>query len=126
MVDYLPTYLALLQRGVTLCDTLAKVYEPDIAQDWASRTLMQLGSLRMGLADRMIDPELVLEQTSSVTGMIDRYIDSHWADYREIPIPDLTKRARVLDLHEDLMAVINGVGAISNVLREDRLSRSQT
>ncbi|RZK27925.1 MAG: hypothetical protein EOO63_12360 [Hymenobacter sp.] len=125
-MSFLPTYLALLQRGVALCDTLAKVYEPDIAQDWASRTLMQIGSLRMGLADCLIDPELVLEQTSLVTGMIDKYIDSHWADYREIPKSDLTKRARVLELHEDLMAVINGVGAISNVLREDRLSRSQT
>ena len=126
MVDYLPTYLALLERGVALCDTLAKVYEPDIAQDWASRTLMQIGNVRMGLADRMIDPELVLEQTSSVTSMIDRYIDSHWADYLELPKPDPAKRARVLELHEALTAVMNGVGPISNALREERLASSKS
>ncbi|MGI4733908.1 MAG: hypothetical protein ACRYG7_01890 [Janthinobacterium lividum] len=40
MVDSLATYLTLLQRGIAMCDTLAKVYEPDIAQDWAGRTLM--------------------------------------------------------------------------------------
>ena len=122
MVDFLNAYLALLQRGVTLYDTLAKVYEPDMAIDWANRTLMQIGSTRMGLADRMANPKLIDIQTLAVIGIISRYLDSHWADYVDFPKPDPTKRARVLELHEDLKVVMNGVGAIYNILREERLA----
>jgi hypothetical protein len=117
MVDSLPTYLALLERGVTLCDTLARVYEPDIAQDWANRTLMQIGSLRMGLAGRLANPKLTTEHTLAVIGLIDRYIDSHWADYLELPTANPAKRAQVLEIHEALTAVMNGVGPIYNTLR---------
>jgi hypothetical protein len=126
MVDFLPAYLASLKRGVGLCDTLAKVYEPDMSEDWASRTLMQIGSLRMGFADRLANPKLTVAHTLAVIGLISRYLDSHWADYMEFPKPDPAKRARVLDLHEDLTAVMNEVGPIYNALREDSLSRSQT
>jgi hypothetical protein len=125
MVDSLTTYLALLKRGITLCDTLARVYEPDIAQDWASRTLMQIGSLRMGFADRLANPKLTVAHTLAVIGLISRYLDSHWADYMEFPKPDPAKRARVLDLHEDLTALMNEVGPIYNALREDSLARTQ-
>ena len=126
MVDYLSTYLNLLQRGVTLCDTLAKIYEPDITYDWASRTLMQIGNMRMGMADRMINPKLTDTHTSLVTGIIDRYIDGHWADYLEIPKPDPAKRARVLELHEDLTAVMNEMGAITNALYDERVASSKS
>ncbi|RZK28935.1 MAG: hypothetical protein EOO63_10140 [Hymenobacter sp.] len=116
MVDLLTTYLGLLQRGVALCDTLARVYEPDATLDWASRTLMQLGNMRMGLAGRLASPKLTPEQTSVVIGLISRYIDSHWADYQELPRPDAAKRAQVLELHEELTAVMNGVGTIDNAI----------
>ncbi|MGI4733909.1 MAG: hypothetical protein ACRYG7_01895 [Janthinobacterium lividum] len=53
-------------------------------------------------------------------------MDSHWADYLEIPTANPAKRAQVLELHEDLTAVMNEVGSISNALYEARLSRSQT
>jgi hypothetical protein len=101
----------LLQRGVALCDTLARVYEPDIAQDWANRTLMQIGSLRMSLADRLASPKLTVAHTLAVTGLISRYLNSHWVDYMEFPKPEPAKRARVLELHEDLTAVMNEVRA---------------
>jgi hypothetical protein len=123
MVDSLSMYLTLLQRGVALCDTLARVYEPDIAQDWANRTLMQISGMRMGLADRLAKPKLTLEHTTIVIGLIGRYIDSHWADYMELPTANPAKRAQVLALHEDLAAVMNEVGPISNDLYEARLSR---
>lgn len=118
MVASLPEYLTLLARGVALCDTLSKVYEPDIAQDWASRTLMQIGSLRMGLADRLASPKLTLEHTGIVLRIIDRYIDSHWADYLELPTPDPAKRARVLKLHEELTVLTNDIGVLYNILHE--------
>ena len=119
MVDPLATYLALLQRGVTLFDTLAKVYEPDMAEDWASRTLMQIGNTRMGLADRMAKPKLLEVHTLAVMGLIDRYIDSHWADYMEFPKPNPAKRAQVLELHEKLTAVMNEVVDFHNALFVD-------
>ena len=116
VVDPLATYLALLQRGVTLFDTLAKVYEPDMAIDWANRTLMQIGNTRMGLADRMIDPELLEVHTLAVVGLISRYIDGHWADYMEIPKPDPAKRAQIVELHEKLTALMNEVVDFHNTL----------
>jgi hypothetical protein len=119
MVDSLPTYLALLERGVTLCDTLARVYEPDIAQDWANRTLMQIGSLRMGLAGRLANPKLTTEHTLAVIGLIDRYIDSHWADYLELPTANPAKRAQVLELHQALTALMNEVAELHNALFVD-------
>ena len=42
----------------------------------------------------------------------------------EFPKPDPAKRARVLELHEDLTAVMNEVGAISNVFYEERAASS--
>ena len=125
-MSLLPTYLSLLQRGVALCDTLTKVYEPDMTEDWANRTLMQIGNMRMGLADRIINPEPTTIYTSLVTGIIDRCIDSHWADYLEFPKPDPAKRARVLELHEDLTAVMNEMMVITNALYEERAARSQS
>ena len=126
MVDYLPTYLALLERGITLFDTLAKVYEPDSTYDWASRTLMQIGNTRMGLAGRMSISKLTDTPTTLVTGLISRYMDSHWADYLELPKPDPAKRARVLELHEDLTAVMNEMGAITNALYDERMASSKS
>ena len=61
-----------------------------------------------------------------VTGIIDRYIDSHWADYLEFPKPDPAKRARVLELHEDLTAVMNEMGAITNALYDERMASSKS
>ena len=119
MVASLPEYLTLLARGVALCDTLAKVYEPDSAQDWASRTLMQIGSLRMGLADRLANPKLTAVHTLAVMGLIDRYIDSHWADYLELPTPDPAKRARVVELHKELTTLMNEVADLHNELFVD-------
>jgi hypothetical protein len=73
---------------------------------------MQIGSLRMGLADRLANPKLTIAHTVAVTGLISRYLDSHWADYMEFPKPEPAKRARVLELHEDLTAVMNEVGPL--------------
>lgn len=119
MVDSLSVYLALLQRGVTLCDTLAKVYEPDIAEDWADRTLMQIANLRMGLADRLANPKLTDVHVGIVMTIIDRYIDGHWADYINLPKPDSAKRTWVLELHESLTALMNEVADFYNTLFVD-------
>lgn len=119
MVDLLTTYLATLQRGMDLCNMLAKVYEPDMSEDWANRTLMQISSLRIGLADRLAAPKLTVAHTLAVIGLISRYLDSHWADYIDFPKSEPAKRARVLELHEHLTAVMNEIGQVYNALLED-------
>jgi hypothetical protein len=43
----------------------------------------------------------------------------------EFPKPEPGKRARVLELHEDLTAVMNEIDPIYNALREDSLARTQ-
>ena len=119
MVDSLYIYLDLLQRGVTLFDALAKVYEPDMTDDWANRTLMQIGNTRMGLADRMTNPKVTDAHVGIVIGLIGRYIDSHWADYMEFPRTDHIKREQVLELHEKLTVLMNEVADFYNALFVD-------
>jgi hypothetical protein len=51
--------------------------------------------------------------------IIDRYIDSHWADYLNLPRPDPAKRTQVLALHESLTALMNEVAAFYNTLFVD-------
>ena len=76
MVDPLVTYCSILQRGVEVCDALSALYQPDAAIDWANRTLMQNANMRMAFNDRLTDPELTVEQTSSVSGIMDRYLEA--------------------------------------------------
>jgi hypothetical protein len=120
MVDRLATFCNTLQRSIAVCDALTALYAPDAAIDWANRTLMQTASMRMAFADRLIDPELTPEQTSSVTGLISRYLDNHWADYDRFIRPDPAKHQQMLQLHEALQALMNEVGALTNVLDEER------
>ncbi|RZK28934.1 MAG: hypothetical protein EOO63_10135 [Hymenobacter sp.] len=117
--------MGLLQRGVALSDALVRVYEPDATIDWANRTLMQLGNLRMGFTSRLANPQLTAGQTLAVMGNIDRHIDSHWADYQELPRPDAAKRAQVLALHETLTALMNEMADLHNALFVDNQSRKE-
>ncbi|RZL09167.1 MAG: hypothetical protein EOO62_14340 [Hymenobacter sp.] len=119
MVDILAAYCAALQHGLTLFDALARIYEPDAALDWASRTLMQISNQRVALTSRLAKPMLTVEHTLAMMTTIDRYLDSHWADYLEFPKPDPTKRTQVLELHKGLTTVINEVGPLYNTLRKD-------
>ena len=117
MVDPLATYCSILQRGVELCDALSALYQPDAAVDWASRTLMQTGSMRMALADRLANPKLTAGQTLAVVGVIDRYLDSHYSDYEKLIKPDPAKHQQMLQLHAALKALIDEIAPIHNALR---------
>lgn len=116
MVDSLVTYCSILQRGVKVCDALSALYKPDAAIDWASRTLMQTANMRMAFDERLIDPELTVEQTSSVTGIMDRYLDNHWADYNQFIKPDQAKHQQLLQLHAALRVLMDETGALTNAL----------
>ena len=120
MVDSLTTYCDALRSGITLFDALASIYTTDSQKSdgWASRTLMQIANQRMNLAERLAEPELTAEEAVTLLTTIDRYMDSHWADYVELPTSDPAKRAQVLELHNGLTGVVNEVGALYNSLRE--------
>jgi hypothetical protein len=120
MVDRLATYCNFLKRGVELCDAISALYAPDAAIDWASRTLMETANTRMAFADRLINSRLTPEQTSSVTALISRYLDNHWADYDRFIKPDPAKHQQMLQLHAALQALMEEVGALTNVLDEER------
>ena len=120
MVDSLATYCSILQRSVEICDKLSALYEPDAAIDWANRTLMQTANTRMGLADRLINLDLDLEETNIVIGLISRYLDGHWADYIDLPKPDPAKREQVLQLHAVLQALMEEVAPIGVALYNER------
>ncbi|MGI4733907.1 MAG: hypothetical protein ACRYG7_01885 [Janthinobacterium lividum] len=116
MVDILATYCSILRRGIEICDEISALYQPDWAIDWASRTLMQTAAMRIAFADRLNDPELMAEQTSSVTKIIDHYLDNHWADYDRFIKPDPTKHQQVLQLHSALKTLMDEVVELTNAL----------
>lgn len=117
MVAPLATYVDILRRGITLCDALSSLYEPDVAIDWANRTLRQTSTLRMSLTERLTDPQLTLIEASTLVGSISHYLDSHWADYQEVPKPDPAKHVQVVQLHAGLEALMNEMAPIYNALR---------
>jgi hypothetical protein len=120
MVDPLATYCSILQRSVEVCDNLSALYEPDAATDWANRTLMQTASMRMAFAERLIDPELTAGQTIAIVGVMDRYLDNHWSDYERLIKPDPAKHQQMLQLHAELRALMDEVGALTNALRAEQ------
>ena len=122
MVNYLLTYQNLLQRGIKVFDDLLALYTPDkkADKDWATISVMQTQAQRNSLAERLADPpaRLTAEETGSVTTSIGHYIDSHWADYRELPTANPQKHTRVTELHAELEAILAAIAPIHNALRQ--------
>jgi hypothetical protein len=53
-------------------------------------------------------------------GLISRYLDSHWADYIDLPKPDSAKREQVLQLHAALQSLMDEVAPIDVALYYER------
>ena len=120
MVTHLEEYKQLLQRGVGVYNELLLLYAPDkrAENDWADITLAETKTHRNGLSERLADyHELSVAHASTLIGSIRHYLDSHWADYRELPVANPEKRQRVEQLHAELKIVMNAAGAIYNALR---------
>ena len=117
MVDYLPEYLRLLQRALAILDELLALYTPDqqAEGDWAARCVLHTQQQRSSLAQP--PTSLTAEDTSTVTVSLGHYLDSHWADYQQLPTADPTKRAQLLALHRALEAVMNDLALLHNALR---------
>ena len=122
MVTYLEEYKHLLQRGVRVYDELLLLYAPDkrAENDWADITLAETKTHRNGLSERLtnLPTRITPENTSPVMQSIDRFIDSHWADYRELPVANPEKREQLERLHSELEAVADGLGQIYNAVRK--------
>ena len=120
MVTYLEEYKHLLQRGVRVYDELLLLYAPDkrAENDWADITLAETKTKRDGLSERLASSrKLSAAYTSTLIGSISHYLDSHWADYRELPVANPEKRQRVEQLHAELEAIAIATNAIDNALR---------
>jgi hypothetical protein len=121
MVDYLPEYLRLLQRALAALNELLDLYAPDqtTAADWAARCVLHTQQQRSSLAQRLAQPPtpLAAADTSAVTVSLGHYLDSHWADYQQLPTADPAKRAQLLALHAALEAVIKDLAPLHNALR---------
>jgi hypothetical protein len=121
MVEYLPEYQRLLQRALRTVDELLTLYSSDqyTENDWAARCLLQTQQQRSSLAERLaqLPAALTAEDTSTVIASLGHYLDSHWADYQQLPTPDPTKRARLLALHAALEAILKELAPFHNALR---------
>ena len=130
MVDYTNDYTLLLQRGASVYDDLMRLYAPDkkVADDWFGLSETETKTYRNGLLERLAKPRTVTaEDASTFVVSTGHYLDSHWADYttypvaspdnKEYPATDPEKRQRLLQLHGELKAVIDGVGNIYKALR---------
>ncbi len=121
MVDYLPEYQRQLQRALMVLDELLALYAPDqhTASDWAARCLLHTQQQRSSLAQRLTQPPapLTAEDTSALTVSLGHYLDSHWADYQQLPVADAAKRVQLLALHARLEAILRDLAPIHNALR---------
>lgn len=121
MVDYRENYRRLLQSGIAVFDLLLAIYAPDkqAERDWADLTLMQTHNQRNGLAERLAarPARLTPEETGPVIASIGQYLDSHWADYQELPTPNPEKRAQVEKLHAQLEEIVRGIGQLHNEVK---------
>ena len=121
MVDYTEEYKRLLQIGVYVYDELTQLYISDrhVENDWADITLAEIRTKRNGMAERLQNLPTIItaENTSPVMLSIDRFIDSHWADYQEFPVADGEKRKALERMHTELEAVASGIGQIYNAVR---------
>jgi hypothetical protein len=121
MVEYLPEYLHLLQRALVVLDELLRLYAADqhTAGDWAARCLLHTQQQRSSLAQRLAQPPtpLTAEDTTTVTVSLGHYLDSHWADYQQLPTADPAKRAQLLARHAVLEAILKDLAPIHNALR---------
>lgn len=88
-----------------------------VARDWADISVVDAKTQRNGLLERLATPrELTSTRTGTLVSAIGHYLDSHWADYQEVPVPNPEKRSRVEQLHAELEAIIKEVAPINNAL----------
>ena len=122
MVAFLEEYEQLLRQGIAVLSTLLALYSPDkqSENDWADISLADTRNQYRSFTERLSQPPVLItvEETASLSLSIRKYIDSHWADYREFPKADTHKRAKVEELHTQLELIASGFGQIYNSLRK--------
>lgn len=115
MVTATEKYKVLLQEAVQLFDALLELYLPDkrTEQDFAARTIIDIQGKRTGMVERLARPEPVsTAMTATLIQVIGHYLDSHWDDYREIPVADPAKFARRSELHASLEALVERIAQL--------------
>lgn len=119
MVDYTESYLSLVRRAADVFEALMNLYLPDAhaERDWANISMVDAKAQRNGLLERLASQrELTSARTGTLVYTIGHYLDSHYADYQEFPVPNALKREQLLHLHAELEAIIKEIAPINNAL----------
>ncbi len=120
MVNYIEAYKELLQRAAEVFEALIRLYSPDkhVENDWADVTLAETRIQRNGMLERLANPtKISAAYTNTLILSIGHYLDSHWADYQNLPIASPEKRTQVEREHTELEAIIKEIAKISIALR---------
>ena len=121
MVMNLQEYKKTLQQGISVLDGLLELYTPDkqVENDWAAICLSDTRNLQRSFLERLANPLLAVtaEETSPAMLSIQKYLDNHWADYREFPVANAQKRTIIVDFHTQLKAVAKQIGQLYNAVR---------
>ena len=132
LAAYIRKYNALLLRAVAACEDLMALYEPDAQAGnvYAANCATEAATRRqVTLNFRAPSWSMLSVATTSVFIVsMAHYLDTHWADYGLYPSGnaegaghptyDPKKRQTLERLHAELEAVMNGIGEISNALRD--------
>lgn len=119
MVTHTTHYQEALQQIRRILQALLALYQPDqeSAQDWATLTVRDLQVKLDGVEMRLSSSARVTPAlTGSLVQSFRHYLDGHWDDYREIPIPNPTKYSTREQLHKELAQVLHQVGQIHDQL----------
>lgn len=115
----LEQYTGLLKKAVTVFDEVISLYAPDRhdKKDWAYISALDSTTYRNALAERLADPSASVDDATVLTVSLRHYLNSHWADYQELPVANPEKRNQLEQLHAELESIINGLAQISAGLR---------
>ena len=120
MVEFSNQYAPVLERGIQAYDEIIKLYTPEkhSENDYAAHVISEAMNGKNSLLERLAN-KMYLERTftSNYFLSIMHFLDSHWDDYREYPIPDSKKFKRREEIHKELNEVMNEIIRIHNKLK---------
>lgn len=120
MVNYSEDYKKLLERSAEIYNELTTLYSADklVKNDWADLSEAETRTYRNGLWEYLANLRPVSsEDASTFIVSTGHYLDTHWADYTELPTNNPVKREKVENSHTELEAIVKRVGLIRNALR---------
>ena len=118
--DNLAIYQHVLHQGIDVFTAIIDLYQKDIKlpRDWADITVSEATTQRNGLQERLATTRLREADTLTLRGTLGHYVDTHWADYERVLIPDPVNRQQVERFHATLEALIEELSPVTMALRQ--------